>query len=117
MYSNADYAPLLGAAVQFYPLFMITTMWYNARCVGKMVINQDTTVTVSHLNMFGRRVDRTVSQSDLQLMTKHDHKQFIGGKMLFIDWDKFKIDDRLWEHAIPAQKQRVLIADDMKKGK
>ena len=116
-FSNADFAYVYGIAIQVYPIFIITTMWYNSRCVGKIVLNDDSSATISHLNMYGRRVNQTVSLSDLKLMTKHDHKQVIGGKMLFIDWDKFKTNDKLWEYAIPAQKQRVLIADDMQKGR
>ncbi|KAL5255305.1 hypothetical protein ACHWQZ_G014647 [Mnemiopsis leidyi] len=92
-------------------LLLVATMWYNARNIGKLALNQDATATISHLNMYGRRVDKIVPVSDLQLMTRLDHKQVIGKKMYYINWDHFKTNDSLWQHVIPAQKERVLLPD------
>ena len=111
--SSNGMVPALGMVLIFSSLLFTATMWYNAMCIGKISLNQDTTATLSHLNMFGRRVDKTVPLSSLQLMTKLDHKQWIDGKLYYINWDQFKANDRLWENAIPAQKPHVLIPENV----
>ena len=105
--------PTVGAMMIGSSALFVATMWYNARCIGRIALNYDDdhTATLSHLNMMGRRVDKVVPVSSLQLMTRHDHKQWIDDKLYYINWDHFKTNDRLWEYVIPAQKQRVLIPD------
>ena len=102
--------PIGGIAIGASALF-VATMWYNSRNIGKIVLNKDATATISHLNMYGRRVDKIVPVKDLQLMTKHDHKQVIGKKMYYINWEHFKTNDQLWQYVVPAQKESILLPD------
>ena len=96
--------PVIGGVFICSSLVFVATMWYNARTIGKIALNEDTTATISHLNMMGKRVDKVVPVSSLRLMTRHDHKQWIDNKLYYINWEHFKTNDRLWEYLIPAQK-------------
>eukprot|EP00116_Pleurobrachia_bachei_P010105 sb/3470367/ len=101
----------------FTALLMVGMMWYNARSIGKLSLNDGgTTVTLSHLTLTGRRVDKVVPVKDLGQMTRFNHRQQIGEELYFINWTDFKVNDQLWNAVLPTQKPRVLIPDRAKRG-
>ena len=120
-YLDHDLYPLLVIPVlifaNFTALLMVGMMWYSARSIGKLSLNDGgTTVTLSHLTMAGKRIDKEVPVKELGQMTRFNHRQQIGKELYFINWTDFKVNDQLWNAVLPTQKPRVLIPDRARRG-
>ena len=97
-----------GSIVAF-TLWTFSSIWYQKRSIGMIALKDPHTAVISTMNYFGRRVDKEVHIDKLSLLSKTDHKARIDNRMYFLNWEVFKVDDKLWGYIVPSGKKQLVL--------